>query len=91
MNEEFKLFNILDITDPEEFISSKKYITSTGYYNFSKYLPENIPKCSKCTKQLMCFSCAAEIQKMIINGDLEKKCAEYSNYFDMYWRDYECI
>lgn len=91
MNEEFKLFNILDITDPEEFISSKKYITSTGYYNFSKYLPENIPKCSKCTKQLMCFSCAAEIQKMIINGDLGKKCAEYSNYFDMYWRDYECI
>ena len=91
MDEEFKLFNILDITDPEGFISSRKYVTSKGYYNFSRYLPENIPKCSNCTKQLMCFSCAAEIQKMMINDNLEKKCAEYSNYFDMYWRDYERI
>ena len=91
MEEEFKLFNILDIANPEEFIASKKYIDSKGYYNFSRYLPENIPMCSKCEKQLMCFTCAAEIKKMMINGKLERRCAEYNNYFDMYWRDYERI
>lgn len=35
------MFNILDITDPEGFISSRKYVTSEEYYNFSRYLPEN--------------------------------------------------
>lgn len=63
MDEAFKLFNILDITDPLYFITSKKYMLSKGYTNFSQYLPENILKCSGCTKQLMCFSCAAEIQE----------------------------
>lgn len=91
MEEEFKLFNILDIDNPEDYISSKKYIVSDGYYNFSRYMPENIPKCSDCPKQLMCFSCAAEIKNHIINNTLEKKCAEYSKYFDLYWRDYERI
>lgn len=91
MDKEFKLFNILDITNPEEFISLRKYVASEGYYNFSKYLPENIQKCSSCTKQLMCFSCAAEIRKMMLTDNLEKRCTEYSNYFDMYWREYECI
>ena len=91
MDEEFKLFNILDITDPEEFIASRKYLSSDGYFNFSRYLPENVPHCSGCAKQLMCFSCAAEIQKMMVSGDIEKRCAEYSNYFDMYWREYERI
>ena len=91
MEEEFKLFNILDIANPKEFIASKKYSESKGYYNFSRYLPENIPMCSKCEKQLMCFTCAAEIKKMMINGKLERRCAEYNNYFDMYWRDYERI
>lgn len=91
MDEKFKLFNILDITDPAEFIFSRRYVSSEGYYNFSRYLPENIPKCSDCTKQLMCFNCAAEIQRMMIRGDLDKRCAEYGNYFDMYWREYEFI
>lgn len=91
MDEEFRLFNILDITDPVEFISSRKYVSSEGYFNFSKYLPENVPKCSNCTKQLMCFSCAAEIRKVLLSGTLEKKCSEYCDYFDMYWRDYEHI
>lgn len=91
MDEEFKLFNILDLTEPEEFITSRKYLSSNGFFNFSKYLPENVPHCSGCTKQLLCFSCAAEIQRMMLTGDIEKRCAEYSNYFDMYWRDYERI
>ena len=91
MDEEYKLFNILDIEDPEEFISSRKYLASDGYYNFSKYLPENVPHCSKCEKQLLCFSCAAEIKKMIVSGDIERRCTEYSNYFDLYWRDYERV
>ncbi|WP_024859129.1 radical SAM protein [Ruminococcus albus] len=91
MDDEYKLFNILDIEDPEEFISSRKYLTSEGYYNFSRYLPENVPHCSNCEKQLMCFSCAAEIKKMMVSGDIERRCAEYSNYFDLYWRDYERV
>ncbi len=91
MENEFKLFNILEVSDPKDYILSRRYVTSEGFKNFSKYMPYNIPKCKDCNKQLMCFSCAAGIRHHLYNNTLDKNCIENSNYFDLYWRDYEFV
>lgn len=88
MSEEYKIFNILDIENPEDYIKNKKFRESEGYKNFMKYMPYNCDNCKGCDKQLLCFSCAATVKKCIEENDFEYYCNECGKYYDMYWENY---
>ncbi|MBR5513155.1 MAG: radical SAM protein [Ruminococcus sp.] len=91
MSIEYKLFNILDIENPEEFISEKKYMESDGYKNFMKFMPYNCDNCKGCDKQLFCFSCAATVRKCVEENDFEYFCNECGKYYDMYWENHGTV
>ncbi|MBQ3512282.1 MAG: radical SAM protein [Lachnospiraceae bacterium] len=67
---EFVFGNFHQIINLKEFLEKRKFDTSEGYKNYSKYLPKNFEGCKDCNKKIYCLPCP---MIMITEGKLSYK------------------
>jgi len=84
MQEEYRIGNVLEISNFTDFILERKFVDTDGYRNFSNYFPQYTKKCGDCQFSVMCWTCAANL-KQKIEKNYYPNCEENKSAFSLYW------